>query len=138
MSSISPEQRNQVIQRANAQCEYCLLPDNVSFYRHEIDHIIAEKHGGETHIDNLAYACWPCNRHKGSDLASIDPETKVLTALYNPRIQNWLDHFALEEAQILPLTAVGRVTVILLQINRIGRIEVRQALSIKGYYPSNN
>jgi 5-methylcytosine-specific restriction endonuclease McrA len=88
MTAIPADLRRQVIIRAYNCCEYCLLPDNLSFYPHEIDHIVAEKHGGETQIDNLAFSCWFCNRHKGSDLTSIDPETRIVTLLFNPRTQN--------------------------------------------------
>ncbi len=54
--------RRLVEERAKYQCEYCLLPDNLSFFPHEIDHIIAEKHGGKTEANNLAYTCCRCNR----------------------------------------------------------------------------
>jgi 5-methylcytosine-specific restriction endonuclease McrA len=67
--------RREVIKRAGNRCEYCQLPTEVAFYPHEVDHVIAEKHGGATDIDNLAFSCWRCNRHKGSDLTSFDPET---------------------------------------------------------------
>jgi 5-methylcytosine-specific restriction endonuclease McrA len=77
--------RRVVRQRANYSCEYCLIPEAFTFASHEIDHIIARKHGGETTSENLALSCTICNQHKGSDLASIDPETKELTPLYNPR-----------------------------------------------------
>jgi hypothetical protein len=75
--------RREVIERAGNRCEYCRLPAEVAFYPHEVDHVIAEKHGGTNNIDNLAFACWRCNRHKGSDLTSFDPET----ALINPSCQ---------------------------------------------------
>lgn len=52
---ISTELRRLVIERAGARCEYCRLAEYVSFYSHEIDHIIAEKHDGLTVADNLAY-----------------------------------------------------------------------------------
>ena len=47
--------------RAGFKCEYCLLPDTVSFYNFHIDHIKSIKHGGLSHIDNLAYCCPDCN-----------------------------------------------------------------------------
>lgn len=65
MTYISAALRREVIERAGNRCEYCLLPAEVAFYPHEVDHVIAEKHGGATDIDNLAFACWRCNRHKG-------------------------------------------------------------------------
>jgi HNH endonuclease len=46
------------------------------YYPHEADHVIAEKHGGATSADNLAWACFYCNRFKGSDLASVDPTSR--------------------------------------------------------------
>ena len=52
--------RQLVYERANAQCEYCLIPESVVFAPHEIDHIIAEKHGGPTEANNLALSCMLC------------------------------------------------------------------------------
>ena len=85
--------RRKIVERAGNRCEYCLLPAEVGFFPHEIDHVIAEKHGGKTETDNLAYACWRCNRHKGTDLGSFDPETNGFSPLFNPRTQVWTDHF---------------------------------------------
>jgi 5-methylcytosine-specific restriction endonuclease McrA len=52
-----------------------LIPDVATFAPHEIDHIIAKKHGGRTEAENLALSCTLCNKYKGSDPASVDPET---------------------------------------------------------------
>jgi 5-methylcytosine-specific restriction endonuclease McrA len=49
--------RREVIERAGNRCEYCLLSVQIAFYPHEVDHVIAEKHGGATELDNLAFAC---------------------------------------------------------------------------------
>lgn len=106
-----------MIERANACCEYCRMPQNIGFFPHEIDHIIAEKHGGVTEAENLAYACWRCNRHKGSDLGSFDPLTDEFTFLYNPRIQEWHEHFFVEQHRIEGQTSIGRTTEKLLQFN---------------------
>lgn len=38
-----------------------------------VDHIIPRQHGGLTQLDNLALACLHCNRHKGPNLAGLDP-----------------------------------------------------------------
>jgi hypothetical protein len=73
--------RRQVYERAKGCCEYCLIPDTATFTSHEIDHIIAEKHGGRTKSENLALSCAACNKYKGTDLASIDPETEEIVAL---------------------------------------------------------
>ena len=47
-SHIPNELRQQVYKRANGVCEYCQLPDTVTLAAHQMDHIIAEKHGGAT------------------------------------------------------------------------------------------
>ncbi|MEA5597377.1 HNH endonuclease signature motif containing protein [Rivularia sp. UHCC 0363] len=126
MTYIPDALRQQIEQRANSCCEYCLLPAAVSFYVHEVDHVIALKHGGQTSSDNLAYACWRCNRHKGTDLGSFDPQTQEFAFLFNPRLQIWSEHFAIENEQILGQTPSGRATVHLLQFNTNERISERQ------------
>ena len=125
---VSVKLRRLVGDRANQACEYCLVPEIAVLVPHEIDHIIAEKHGGQTDESNLALACTLCNKHKGSDLASIDPLSGEIVRLYNPRRDLWCDHFQLEAGKITPLTSIGRVTVKLLQINRPERIKERQLL----------
>ena len=120
--------RRQVEERADNCCEYCLLPDFATFASHEIDHIIAEKHGGRTESENLALSCTLCNKYKGSDLASIDPNTEKIVPLYHPRQNTWREHFQLSGAEFTPLTAIGRVTIRLLQLNRLDRVEERQLL----------
>lgn len=136
-SYIPTEIRRMVRERANYCCEYCLISEAFTFASHEIDHIIARKHGGETTAENLALSCTICNQHKGSDLASIDPETDKLVPLYNPRKQEWQEHFRIEDNQIIPLTAEGRVTVRLLQFNRQERIEERKLLIKAGILGSS-
>lgn len=49
--------------------------------------------------------------YKGSDIASIDPETNQITPLFNPRQDNWQEHFQLDNAEFRPLTDKARVTV---------------------------
>lgn len=118
--------RRAVRERAEACCEYCLIPETLSFAPHEIDHIIAEKHGGKTVSSNLALACTLCNKHKGSDLASIDPQTGQVEPLFHPRQAQWEHHFQLQGAHILPQTPQGRVTVRILQLNQQQRVMERE------------
>lgn len=120
-----------VVRRAGNRCEYCLLPADVAFFPHEVDHVIAEKHGGRTEADNLAFACWRCNRHKGSDLGSFDPLTQDFSLLYNPRTQVWAEHFAWQGEQLVGLTPEGRTTVGLLRLNSEERLAERRSLQGK-------
>jgi len=89
---------------------------------------VAEKHGGKTEEGNLALSCVLCNQHKGTDLTSIDPLTNEIAPLFHPRKDVWADHFRLKGAEIEPLTAVGRVTVRLLQMNQTERIKERELI----------
>ncbi|MBD2579109.1 HNH endonuclease signature motif containing protein [Oscillatoria sp. FACHB-1406] len=132
MSYIPSALRRFVTQRAAGQCEYCRFPQTASFFAFEMEHIIAEKHGGLSIAENLALACTYCNRFKGTDLGSLDPDTKKLTPFYNPRLQQWSNHFRLDGAIITPLTPEGRVTVKILQFNLSERIIEREQLISSG------
>src|SRR5215211_2726727 len=112
---VSAALRREVRERAGERCEYCLLLESQAFFPHEPDHLIAQKHDGQTVFANLALACFDCNRFKGSDIASIDVVSGQVVGLFNPRTERWSEHFRLQEdGSIIPLTAVGRVTETLL------------------------
>ena len=129
------ELRRQVIERAGNCCEYCLLPQDLAASTHQVDHVIAEKHGGQTSLENLALSCTVCNRRKGSDISSLDPVTRALMPLFHPRIQHWGEHFRLDGAHIVGMTAEGRTTVAFLQLNAIERLLERVAFIRAGRYP---
>ena len=133
--TVSTTLRRLVFDRANGCCEYCLLAQNVAAYKHEPDHIIPRQHDGETTSDNLALACARCNRYKGYNIGSYDPETGELVAFYNPRRQKWSDHFQLVESIITLLTPDGRVTAKMLHFNDLDRIEERERLIAVNLYP---
>jgi hypothetical protein len=120
--------RKLVEQRAGYRCEYCLLPAGISFFPHEIDHIVAEKHGGLTVQDNLAYTCWRCNRYKGTDLGSFDPATNGFCFLFHPRSQQWQEHFKLQDNEIIGITPEGRTTIKLLKLNSDERVVERRKI----------
>lgn len=122
-------------QRAHRRCEYCLLHEDDSWEPHQPDHVIARKHRGQTISENLAWTCAVCNRHKGSDLASIDEQTSRIVRLFQPRRDRWTRHFRLDGGRIFARTAIGRVTEFLLQMNRPDRVRNREILAEKGLYP---
>jgi len=127
--------RQLVIGRAKGRCEYCLMPQSASAFEHEPDHIIPIQHGGKTEAENLALACLRCNRRKGPNVGSFDPETGALVPFFNPRAREWRDHFRLQGAAIQPLTPEARVTVKILQLNDEQRVEERTLLIALGLYP---
>ncbi|MEG4227746.1 HNH endonuclease signature motif containing protein [Microcoleus sp. N9_B2] len=134
-TSISAELRRLVIERASGHCEYCLIHQDVSIYSHEVDHIIALKHGGQTRAENLAFSCLSCNRYKGSDLATIDPVNDEIVPLFHPRRQVWDEDFLLNDARIEGITQIGQATSRLLKLNAPNRILERQILIDIGRYP---
>jgi hypothetical protein len=121
--------RERVRQRARHRCEYCRLPQRGHEERFSIDHVLAIKHGGNDDVSNLALACLRCNLHKGTDITSIDPDSGVVTEVFNPRTMNWTDHFETDGVVIRGTSPVGRVTVRLLQMNVAPRIQLRRTLT---------
>ena len=103
-----PDQATEALVRARARgfCEYCRFPERFADTPFQVDHIIAEKHRGQTEIGNLAYACFYCNSYKGPNLAGIDPETKEIIRLFNPRKDSWNYHFQWNGPVLTGLTAL--------------------------------
>lgn len=119
-----------VRERADNQCEYCQRRQETSpLIRLQIEHIIPIQHDGSDELENLALACAECNLKKSSDLAGFDPASKALTPLFHPRQQKWEEHFAWNGLRIIGLTAVGRTTVRVLDLNSAPRLRVRMATS---------
>jgi hypothetical protein len=48
--------------------------------------------------------------------------------LYRPNRDRWTEQFQFNAGEVLPLTAIGRVTVRLLQLNRPERVAERRLL----------
>jgi len=106
--------------------------DDLSF---EIDHIIAEQHGGKSIPSNLALACFADNHHKGPNLGGIDPLTGKRAWLFDPRRQKWQEHFRWQGADLLGVTPTGRVTVAVLAVNLPYRVRHRAQLIKEGVFP---
>lgn len=132
LTHVPAELRRLVRERAGGLCEYCRIAEAATFAPHEIDHVVAEKHGGETTAENLALSCTLCNRRKGSDLSSIDPHTREVALLFHPRKHRWSDHFRPDGPRLEPLTPTGRATARLLDFNAEVRLAERAALSSAG------
>ena len=101
----------------------------------EIDHVVAEQHGGKTVASNLALACFADNHHKGPNLAGIDPRTRKRTWLFNPRRHRWDRHFRWDGAHLVGRTPTGRATVEVLGMNLAHRVMLREELMAAGRFP---
>jgi len=120
--------RDFVRRRAGNRCEYCRIPQEAApFISFHVEHIIAKQHGGEDQDDpsGLAYACDRCNAFKGPNLSSIDPETGGKVDLFDPRIDDWEDHFVVLDGLIKGRSPSGRATARLLNMNAPRRVELR-------------
>jgi hypothetical protein len=133
---IPVELRRAVISRAERLCEYCLIHEDDTFFGCQVDHIIAEKHGGETSFANLAMACTNCNRAKGSDIGTL--VNGVLVRFFSPRSDIWAEHFALahDGITIIAKSEIGQATTKILAMNTAERLLEREMLCEAERYPS--
>ena len=134
-----------VRQRAQSQCEYCHYPELLSSAPLSIDHIQPQSLGGSDDLNNLALACRRCNERRYNFITGIDPETETEVALFNPRQQQWSDHFiwSADALQIIGKTAMGRATCNRLDLNDERREEpfiqnARQQWVAGGLHPPKN
>lgn len=139
MARISDNLRQQVIERARERCEYCQT-QQIIVVAMEIDHIIPESAGGETNLDNLCLACVGCNGFKLDFQIGIDPDTEKEAPLFNPRTQNWHEHFKWngDGLNIIGLTATGRATVVRLRMNRDAVVNSRRRWVEAGWHPPSD
>lgn len=134
---IPSETQDQIRQRANYLCEYCHTSEAWQYVRFTIEHVIPLAQGGTDTIENLALACFHCNRRKSDKLMAVEPETGEMVSLFNPRQHNWHEHFiwSTDGLFILPLTPVGQVTITLLELNRERVVQIRLADVTVGRHP---
>lgn len=122
--------------RAERRCEYCRLHESDQpLFPFHVEHVIARKHHGDNAPDNLAWSCHECNLGKSSNLSGRDLETGRVVALFHPRRQRWKRHFTWDGAALVGLTACGRVTVDVLNVNAPHRVELRELLIDGGVFP---
>ena len=93
-----------------------------------MDHVVAQASGGSHDFANLALACRSCNLRKGTAQRARDPEAGQIVPLFNPRTDDWGEHFAvdLDSFSIEGLTAEGRASVRRLGLNRKVQVDARR------------
>jgi 5-methylcytosine-specific restriction endonuclease McrA len=92
MSDVTHAQKKKVIERAKGYCEYCRSPVRFSLGPFVVDHVIPKARGSQAKLNNLAFACAGSNGHKHAKVRALDPLTRKLVRLFNPRRQNWAEH----------------------------------------------
>jgi hypothetical protein len=139
-SKLSTDLLKQVRQRAEFLCEYCHTNERWQYVRFTIDHVIPLLEGGPDSLENLALACFHCNRRKSNKRTAIDPQTGEVVSLFNPRTLQWAEHFvwSADRLRIISKTATGRATLALLELNRERISQIRQADIEVGRHPPSN
>lgn len=149
---ITPAIRRSVSIRAKNYCEYCRSPGDFALKSFTVDHVIPRAAGGETRLDNLAWACVGCNSYKHAKTHDVDPETNEEVALFNPRQQVWTEHFSWAVSPgsairtspetpsdnftyVIGKTPCGRASVQSLRLNRTGVVNLRRLLVMAGIHP---
>jgi len=126
---MDPAVREAVRHRAEGRCKYChLCQAQAPLPLFHIEHIRPKKHNGTDDVNNLCLACNYCNLHKSCYLTGIDPLTNLITRLFYPRTDKWEEHFQMNGALIVGRTAIGRVTVLVLNVNDQERLDLRLEL----------
>jgi hypothetical protein len=137
VTTINQVVKDLVRERAGGCCEYCRCPDRFATQAHSIEHIHPRAQGGSNDPTNLALACQGCNNHKYAKTEATDELTHQTVPLFHPREMDWEDHFAWSDdyGEVVPLSAVGRVTVRELRMNRTGVCNMRRILYLMGEHP---
>jgi hypothetical protein len=125
---LSAELHRQLVEADDHRCAYCQTTAANTCQPMVVDHIISEAQGGQTMLHNLCFACRRCNEFKGPATRIYDPLTGELVPIFHPRQHTWTDHFAWDAAGIrfLGLIAIGRVTIITLNINNEVIVDARR------------
>lgn len=92
-SRVTAQLKKVVAERAQGCCKYCRSQARFAIQPFSIEHIISRSQGGKTTLDNLALSCQGCNNHKYNKIEGRDPVSGDIVPLYNPRQQQWSDHF---------------------------------------------
>ena len=134
---ISAEHQDRIRRQADNRCGYCQSHQKYVMGRLEIDHLIPRSKGGSDDEENLWLSCRLCNNAKRDQTHGVDPLTREVMPLYNPRTQAWSDHFIWSDdgVQIIGLTPCGRATVLALQLNNLIAVMVRQEWVAAGWHP---
>ncbi len=135
MSKISESLKKKIRRVAKNRCGYCLLPQSLNPVLLEIEHIFPTAKGGTNDEENLWLVCRLCNGYKATQTESLDKKTNETVRLFNPRTQNWNEHFKWEEEIVIGKTPCGRATIQTLKLNNPIILPVRKKWILAGWFP---
>jgi hypothetical protein len=85
-------------------------------------------------MENTCLARAHCHAAKGPNAAGFDPESDELVPLFNPREDEWDEHFYWDGPMLVGRTAVGRATIEVLNINDPICVDQREFLIAAGVF----
>ena len=137
---IPKDVQQRVREQAGDRCGYCQSQQQYVLGKLEIDHLTPRSRGGADTEENLWLACRLCNNTKRDQTHGVDPQTGAVVALFNPRTQDWDEHFSWSEdrTRIEGTTPCGRAAVVALQLNNLVAVMVRQAWVAAGLHPPHS
>ena len=126
MKRIPARLRRLVLRRGAGLCEYCHLSQAGQEASFHVDHITPRAAGGQTVAENLALACVSCSLRKAARETAVDPNTGNEVPLFDPRRDDWSEHFAWQGVRLIGLTPSGRATTTALDLNRLLILAIRE------------
>jgi 5-methylcytosine-specific restriction endonuclease McrA len=137
MSRLSPLLRRRVQQRGQGLCEYCRSCMDYTGHAFTVDHVLPTSRGGTDDFNNLCFCCFWCNTYKHVRTQVLDVRTGHAVPLFNPRMDNWHDHFRWSPTytRVVGRTAIGRVTIQALRLNRPSLVRARKIWVRHGLHP---
>lgn len=135
---ISESLKTQIRECDCHRCCYCLTSEANSGLPMSFDHIHPQSKGGNTSFENVCLACRSCNEYKSDLTAAPDPLTGEIVPLFNPRAQQWSEHFAwsLDATRVEGQTPVGRAMIAALRMNNPVIVAARSRWVISGWHPT--
>jgi hypothetical protein len=85
---VDAKTRRYVAQRAGNACEYCLIAEEDSFFRHQIEHIISLKHGDRLNPKTSHFPAYSVIRTKEATLAR---SSRAVASSYDSLTRAWID-----------------------------------------------
>jgi HNH endonuclease len=134
--TVSDATRRLVYRDSGNRCGYCRVPEAYIYASMQIDHLMPQSKGGTDERTNLWLACPRCNGFKSNQIDGIDPLTIQLVSLFNPRTQDWFQHFRMKTDGVIEgISSCGRATVVTLQLNHPLSVDLRRFLILAGWTP---